>query len=176
MCVRSSLMRSLSRANEVLPAFRGELGDAVKPARIELRAEVVLEEVFARDTVAFRSSTSSRVSPRVQLHARIGMKLGDSRSGQKKWPQLAHEESESGSSRRVERVWEGESVKSRAGRMRSDFDLRQTQRPYLSLSPTLLPVFGLTKCIKPHARQVMPVKTSSAPSDLSSSGAQPCTR
>src|SRR3984885_15115720 len=39
--------------DEVLPAARRELGDAVEPARIELRADVVLQEVFARDPVAF---------------------------------------------------------------------------------------------------------------------------
>src|SRR5258708_12980084 len=39
--------------NEVLPALGGELGDAVEPARIELRAEVVLEEVLACGAMAF---------------------------------------------------------------------------------------------------------------------------
>src|SRR5712672_2734514 len=39
--------------NEVLPAPGGELGDAVEPTRIELRADVVLEEVLAHDAVAF---------------------------------------------------------------------------------------------------------------------------
>src|SRR5260370_6335182 len=43
----------LVASNEVLPALGGELGDAVEPARIELRAEVVLEEVLTRDAVAF---------------------------------------------------------------------------------------------------------------------------
>src|SRR5258708_10338072 len=39
--------------NEVLPALGGKLGDAVEPARIELRADVVLEAVLARDAMAF---------------------------------------------------------------------------------------------------------------------------
>src|SRR5262249_4103182 len=43
----------LVAGNEVLPALGGKLGDAVEPARIELRAEIVLEEVLARDAMAF---------------------------------------------------------------------------------------------------------------------------
>jgi hypothetical protein len=44
------------------------------------------------------------------------------------------------------------------------------------LSPDVLPVFGLTRCTDPHARQVTPTKTSSASSDSPSSPANPCTR
>ena len=40
--------------DEVLPALGRELRDAVEPARVELGALVVLEEVLARDAVAFR--------------------------------------------------------------------------------------------------------------------------
>src|SRR5258706_10548111 len=43
----------LVAGNEVLPALGGELGDAVEPARGELRAEAILEEILARDAVAF---------------------------------------------------------------------------------------------------------------------------
>src|SRR6266436_3392001 len=43
----------LVAGNEVLPALGGELGNAVEPARIELRAEIVLEEILAYDAVAF---------------------------------------------------------------------------------------------------------------------------
>ena len=38
--------------DEILPAFGGEFGDAVEPARIELRALVVLEKILAGDAVA----------------------------------------------------------------------------------------------------------------------------
>ena len=38
--------------DEVLPALGRELRDAVEPARIELRAGVVAQEVLARDAMA----------------------------------------------------------------------------------------------------------------------------
>src|SRR5262249_31487576 len=38
--------------DEILPALGGEFRDPVEPARIELRALVVAQEVVARDTVA----------------------------------------------------------------------------------------------------------------------------
>src|SRR6266436_8741109 len=51
-----------------------------------------------------------------------------------------------------------------------------TFRFYSLFSPAVLPVFGLTRCTDPHARQVTPTKTSPpALSDSSSSGAKPCT-
>src|SRR5262249_44083373 len=40
--------------DEVLPALGGELENAVEPARIKLRAEVVLQEILARNAVALR--------------------------------------------------------------------------------------------------------------------------
>ncbi len=46
-------MRSLSRATRFFQPRGGELRDPVEPARIELGADVVLEEVLARDAVAF---------------------------------------------------------------------------------------------------------------------------
>jgi hypothetical protein len=49
------------------------------------------------------------------------------------------------------------------------------QSVYSLLWPTVLPVFGFTKCADPHARQVTPTKTFSARSDSSSSGTKPCT-
>ena len=39
--------------DEIFPSLRRELGGAVEPARIELRAEIVLQEIVARDAVAF---------------------------------------------------------------------------------------------------------------------------
>src|SRR5947207_2919707 len=51
MSARMCLMRSLS-FDEVLPSLGGELGDPVEPARVELRALVVLEEILARNAVA----------------------------------------------------------------------------------------------------------------------------
>src|SRR6266511_915913 len=42
----------LVASNEALPALGGELRNAVEPARIELRALVVLEKILARDAVA----------------------------------------------------------------------------------------------------------------------------
>ena len=39
--------------DQVLPAARGELGHPVEPTRIELGADIVLEEILARDAVAF---------------------------------------------------------------------------------------------------------------------------
>ena len=47
-------MRSFSLATRFFQPLADELGDAVEPARIELVAHVVLEEVVARDAVAFR--------------------------------------------------------------------------------------------------------------------------
>ena len=43
----------LVAGDEVLPAACGELGHPVEPARIELGADIVLEEILARDAVAF---------------------------------------------------------------------------------------------------------------------------
>ena len=47
-------MRSFSLATRILPALGGKLRDAVEPARVELVAHVVLEEVLARDAIALR--------------------------------------------------------------------------------------------------------------------------
>jgi hypothetical protein len=46
-------MRSFSTCDELLPAAGGEVRDAVEPARIELRARNILQEILARDAVAF---------------------------------------------------------------------------------------------------------------------------
>jgi hypothetical protein len=47
--------------DEAFPALGGELGHAVEPARIELRALVILEEVLARDAVAVDQRVDSRL-------------------------------------------------------------------------------------------------------------------
>ena len=47
-------MRSFSLATRFFQPLADELGDAVEPARVELAAEILLEEVVARDAVALR--------------------------------------------------------------------------------------------------------------------------
>ena len=54
MDVRAQFLDAvLVAGDEILPALGGELRDAVEPARIELGALIVLEEVLAGDAVAF---------------------------------------------------------------------------------------------------------------------------
>jgi len=46
-------MRSFSLATRFFQPFAESFGDAVEPARVELAAHILLEEVLADDAVAF---------------------------------------------------------------------------------------------------------------------------
>ena len=50
--------------DEALPAFGRQLGDAVEPARVELAAHVLLEEVVARRRRSFRQAASAGLRSR----------------------------------------------------------------------------------------------------------------
>ncbi len=54
MSPRSCLMRSRSAGDESLPALAAEARHAAQPVRVELGAEIILEEVLARHAIGFR--------------------------------------------------------------------------------------------------------------------------